>query len=66
MTAAIVQIMDSAETDRREAIRHLSAELIAIWCDLNPSSESNKRRRAAICEKLRKWGKSNVAFHRNK
>ena len=58
MTAAIVQIMDTAEIERREAVRHLSAELIAIWCDLNPSSEANKRRRQAICEKLRKWGKS--------
>lgn len=48
------------ETERREAIRHLQAELLNVLLqEINPNSPANKRKRAAICAKLEKWGKGN-------
>ena len=47
------------DAERKEAIRHLSAELLSVWLyELNPSSPANKAKRKAICDKLKKWGKA--------
>ena len=49
---------DYTEEDRRQAIRHLSAALLEVWLQTSdPSSPANRRRRAAITEKLQKWGR---------
>ena len=51
---------EHTETERREAIRHLQAELLRVLLqEINPNSPANKRKRVAICNKLEKWGKGN-------
>lgn len=50
--------MEHTDPERKEAIQHLQAELLRILLqEINPSSDANRRKRLAICRKLRKWGK---------
>lgn len=45
----------SAKRDREEAIKHLRATWIESFLDPYRSSPENRRKRAAILEKMRKW-----------
>lgn len=45
----------SEKREREEAVRHLKAEWIASFLDPFCHSPENKRKRAAIMEKIRKW-----------
>ena len=41
--------------EREEAVKHLRREWVSSFLDPFGNSPDNRRKRAAICEKLRKW-----------
>jgi hypothetical protein len=41
--------------EREQAVRHLRTEWVASFLGPHRSSPENRRKRAAILEKLRKW-----------
>lgn len=45
----------SSKRDRKEAVKHLRAAWTEVYLDPFRNSPENKRKRAAILEKIRKW-----------
>ncbi len=41
--------------EREEAVKHLRREWVSLFLDPLGYSPDNQRKRAAICEKIKKW-----------